>query len=69
MQIELRRASLAEPSDRSSAATRLIANILEGTDLVRRRHERLTELPPISHADRFRLLQILARDPVGNQYT
>jgi hypothetical protein len=47
--------------------TRLIANIVQGTDPVRRRHERPTELPPISHADRSRLLQILARDPAGNQ--
>src|ERR1700731_1246143 len=36
MQIKLRRASLAEPSERSSAATRLIANIFQRTDLVRR---------------------------------
>jgi len=48
---------------------RLIANILQGTDPVRRRHERPTELPPISRSDRFRFLQILARDPAGNQYT
>ena len=40
MQIELRRASLAGPSDRSSTATRLIANILQRTDPVRRRHGR-----------------------------
>src|SRR5271166_375084 len=51
------------PSHRSSAAMRLIANILQGTDPVRRRHERPTELPPISRSDRFRFLQILARDP------
>jgi hypothetical protein len=69
MQIELRQASLARPSHRSSAATRLIANILRGTDPVRRRDERPTELPPISHAERFRFLQTLARDPAGNQYT
>ena len=36
MQIKLRRASLAEPSERISAATRLIANIFQRTDLVRR---------------------------------
>ena len=36
MQIKLRRASLAEPSERSSAATRIIANIFQRTDLVRR---------------------------------
>ena len=36
MQIKLRRASLAEPSERTSAATRLIANIFQRTDLVRR---------------------------------
>jgi hypothetical protein len=35
MQIKLRRASLAQPSERSSAATRLIANIFQRTDLVR----------------------------------
>jgi len=60
---------LARPSHRSCADTRLIANILQGTDPVRRRHKRPTELPPIFYADRFRLLQILARDPAGNQYT
>jgi hypothetical protein len=37
MQIKLRRASLAESSERSSAAKRLIANIFQRTDLVRRR--------------------------------
>src|SRR5260370_35737011 len=36
MQIKLRRASLAEPSERSSAPTRLIASIFQRTDLVRR---------------------------------
>jgi hypothetical protein len=73
MQIKLRRTSLARPSDRSSAATRLIANIFQGTNVVRRRRNRPLEaprtMPAILHDDRFRLLQILARDPVGNQYT
>ena len=73
MQIKLRRTSLAGPSDRSSVATRLIANIFQGTDLVRRRRDSPLEaprtIPPIPHADRFRPLQILARDPAGNQYT
>src|SRR6202011_1016690 len=36
MQIKLRRASLAEPSERSSAPPQLIANIFQRTDLVRR---------------------------------
>jgi hypothetical protein len=73
MQIKLRRASLAGPSERSSAATRLIANIFQGTNVVRRRRDMPLEaprtMPAILDADRFRLLQILARDPVGNQYT
>ena len=73
MQIKLRRASLAGPSDRSSAATRLIANIFQGTDLVRRHRDSPLEAPrPIPqspHAHHFRPLQILARDPAGNQYT
>ena len=33
MQIKLRRTSLARPSDRSSVATRFIANIFQGTDV------------------------------------
>ena len=45
MQIKLRRASLARPSDRSSAATRLIANIFQGTDLVRRRRDSPLDAP------------------------
>ena len=73
MQIKFRRTSLARPNDRSSAATRLIANILQGTDVVRRRRDRPLEaprtIPAIPYADRFRPLQILARDPAGNQYT
>ena len=73
MQIKLRRASLAGPSERSSAAARLIANIFQGTDLVPdavidyARPSKLSRQS--SHADRFRLLQILARDPGGKQYT
>ena len=72
MQIKLRRTSLARPSDRSSAATRLIANIFQGTDLVPRRRDSPLEAPNYPdnpYADRFRPLQILARDPAGNQYT
>ena len=73
MQITLRRASLARPSNRSSAATRLIANIFQGTNVVRRRRDSPLEaqqtIPAIPCADRFWPLQILARDPAGNQYT
>jgi hypothetical protein len=35
MQIKLRRKSLAGPSDRTTTATRLLANIFQGTNLVR----------------------------------
>ena len=73
MQIKLRRKSLAGPSDRSSAVTRLITHIFQGTDPVRRHHYRPREvprtMPAILDAHRFRPLQILARDPAGNQYT
>src|SRR5882762_483786 len=54
MQIKLRRASLAGPSDRSSAATQLIANIFQGTDLVRRHCDSPLDgpraVPAIPHA-------------------
>jgi hypothetical protein len=57
MQIKLRRTSLARPSERSSAATRLIASVLQGSDLVRRRRgssrQAQQAIPPISHADRL----------------
>ena len=73
MQIKLRRTSLERPSDRSSAATWLIANVFQGTDVVPRRRDSPLEAPQtittIPYADRFRPLQILARDPAGNQYT
>ena len=73
MQIKLRRTSLARPSDSSSAGTRLIANIFQGTNVVRRRRHNPFKaprtIPTIPYADRFRPLQILARDPAGNQYT
>ena len=73
MQIKLRRTSLARPSDRSSAGTRLIANIFQATDLARRRRDSPLEaprtIPTIPYAHRFRSLQNLARDPAGNQYT
>jgi hypothetical protein len=39
MQIKFRRASLAGPSDRSSAATRPIANIIQGANVDRRRSD------------------------------
>src|SRR6266481_4770402 len=55
MQIKLRRASLAGPSDRSSAATRLIANIFQGTDLVHRHCDSLLERPTSRPGDSARL--------------
>jgi hypothetical protein len=55
MQIKLRRASLAGPSDRSSAATRLIANIFQGTDLVRRHCDSPLERPTSRPGDSARL--------------
>ena len=55
MQIKLRRASLAGPSDRSSAATRLIANIFQGTDLVRRHCDSPLERPTNRPGDSARL--------------
>ena len=39
MQSKLLRASLAEPSDRSGVATRFIAKIFSGTDLIPRHHD------------------------------
>ena len=73
MQIKLRRASLAEPSERSSAPTRLIANIFQGTDLVRRHCDSPLDgpraVPAIPHAYRLRPLSVLTRDPAGIQYT
>ena len=45
MQIKLRRTSLERPSDRSSAATRLIANIFQRTDVVPRRRDTPLEAP------------------------
>ena len=57
MQIKLRCTSLARPSERSSAATRFIANVLQGSDLVRRRsgspRQAQQPIPAISHADRL----------------
>jgi hypothetical protein len=65
MQIRLRRTSLARPSDRSSAATRFIANTFQGTNVVRRRRDKPLQAPRTMSAvlddDRFRLLQILAQ--------
>ena len=73
MQIKLRRTSLARPSDRSSAAKRLIANIFQGTDVVPRSRDSPLEaprtIPAILYADRFWPLHLLARDLAGNQYT
>jgi len=73
MQIKLRRASLAEPSERSSAATRLIANIFQRTDLVRRHYNFPLDGPrtvaAIPHAYRLRPLSVLTRDAAGIQYT
>jgi hypothetical protein len=50
MQIKLRRTSLARPSDRSSAATRLIASIFQGTDVVPRGRDSPLEAPRITTA-------------------
>jgi hypothetical protein len=72
MQIKFRRASLAGPSDTSSAAARPIANIIQGANVDRRRSDNPYDPVnhhPISYADRLRPLQILTRDPAGNQYT
>jgi len=73
MQIKLRRASLAEPSEKSSAATRLIANIFQRTDLVRRHCNSPLDGPrtadAILHTYRLRPLSVLTRDQAGNQYT
>jgi hypothetical protein len=73
MQIKLRWTNLAGPSDRSSAATRLIANIFQGTDLVRRHCDSPLDgpraVPAIPHAYRLRPLSVLTRDPAGIQYT
>jgi hypothetical protein len=72
MQIKFRRASLAWPSDRSSAATRPIANIIQGANVIADAvitHSTPVNHPAIPYADRLRPLQILARDPAGNQYT
>ena len=73
MQIKLRRASLAEPSERISAATRLIANIFQRTDLVRRHCNSPLDdprtVPATLHAYRLRPLSVLTRDPASIQYT
>src|SRR6266481_7347358 len=65
--------ALARPSDRSTAPTRLIANIFQATDVIRRRRDSPLEAPrtiqAIPYADRFRPLRMLARDPADNQYT
>jgi hypothetical protein len=45
MQIKLRRTSSARPSDRSSAGTQLIANIFQGTNVVRRRRDNPFKAP------------------------
>jgi hypothetical protein len=73
MQIKLRGAGLAGPSERSSAATRLSANIFQGTDLVRRHCDSPLDgpraVPAIPHAYRLRPFSVLTRDPAGIQYT
>jgi hypothetical protein len=73
MQIKLRRASLAEPSERNCAATWLIANIFHRTDLVRGHCSSPLDgprtVPAIPHAYRLRPLSVLTRDPAGIQYT
>jgi hypothetical protein len=60
-QIEVRRASLAGPSDRSIAATRPIANLIQGTNVFRRRSDKPFDpprtIPTIPYADRLRPLQ------------
>jgi hypothetical protein len=57
MQIKLRRTSLARPSNRSSAATRLIVNVLQGSDPARRNRgspwQAKQAIPPFSRADRL----------------
>ena len=55
MQIKLRQASLAGPSQRSSAATPLIANICQGTDLVRRHCDSPWDGPRAAPRDSARL--------------
>src|SRR5271165_1253934 len=73
MQIKLPQASLAGPSQRSSAAKPLIANIFQGTDLVHRHCDSPLDgpraTPAIPHAYRLRPLSDLTQDPAGIQYT
>jgi len=73
MQIKLRRKSSAGPSDGTTTATRLLANNFQGTNLVRphRDSNRMPSkaIPPISHPDHLRPLQILIPDPAGKQNT
>jgi hypothetical protein len=70
MQIKLRQASLAGPSQRSSAAKPLIANIFQETDLVHRHCDSPLDgpraTPAIPHAYRLRPLSDLTQDPAGH---
>jgi hypothetical protein len=61
------------PSDRSSSAARLIANIFQGTDLVYQRRDSLREaqqaIPPTSHTDSLRFLKTLPEiQPANNTH-
>ena len=64
---------LGRAERKDSAATRLIANVFQGTDLARRRRGSplvgSRAVPPIPHADRLQPLPVLTRNPAGNQYT
>jgi hypothetical protein len=72
MQIKLRRTKLGRAKRQERCSQAAHCEHSPRTHPVRRRRERPGEaqraIPPISHADRFRFLQILARDPAGNQY-
>ena len=61
------------PSDRSSTAARLIANIFQGTDLVHRRRDSLREaqqaIPSTSHTVSLRLLKTFPEiQPANNTH-
>ena len=73
MQIKLRRASLAGPSERSSAACGSLRTFSKGQILSNDAmivHEKPSDLSPQSRTlTTSGSLQILARDPASNQYT
>jgi hypothetical protein len=72
MQSKLFQASLARPSDRSGVATRIMAKIFAGTDLIPRHHDSSLEaarsIRSVSTRSSLRPLRILIRDRAGNRY-